>query len=97
LLFNVVKHAGSTVAFVEVVQQEGRIRVSIADEGAGFDPMQIRGEGGISGGFGLFSISERLSFLRGKMEIDSALGRGSRFVLTVPYVLESVPQDKSGD
>jgi signal transduction histidine kinase len=95
LLFNIVKHAGSDVAFVEVVQQEGWIRVSIADEGAGFDPSQIRGEGGSSGGFGLFSISERLGFLRGTMEIESALGHGSRFVLSVPCVSGSDPQDKS--
>jgi PAS domain S-box-containing protein len=95
LLFNVVKHAGSTVACVDVVQQGGCIQVSVSDDGIGFDPTQIRGEGGSSGGFGLFSISERLSFLRGKMEIDSALGRGSRFVLTVPYASESSPQDTS--
>jgi PAS domain S-box-containing protein len=93
LLFNVVKHAGSAVSFVDVVQREGWIRVSVSDEGAGFDPTQIRGEGGSSGGFGLFSISERLGFLGGKMEMDSALGRGSRFILTVPYSLESGTQE----
>ena len=95
LLFNVVKHAGSVVASVEVVQREGWIRVSVSDEGAGFDPTQIRGEGGSSGGFGLFSISERLGFLGGKMEIDSALSRGSRFVLTVPFCSESSTRTSS--
>jgi PAS domain S-box-containing protein len=85
LLFNVVKHAGVEVSSVDVVPREGWIQVSVSDEGAGFDPTQIRGEGGSSGGFGLFGISERLDFLGGRMEIDSALGRGSRFILTVPY------------
>jgi PAS domain S-box-containing protein len=84
LLFNVVKHAGSSEAEVEVVQQADSMRVSVSDQGSGFDSSQIRGEGGSSGGFGLFSISERLGFLGGEMEITSALGQGSCFILTVP-------------
>ncbi len=85
LLFNVVKHAGVKTAFVEVTQREGRVYVSIKDEGVGFDPMQLRAQGGTSGGFGLLSISERLSFLGGQITIESVPGRGSRFNLVLPY------------
>jgi len=35
-------------------------------------------------GFGLFSIRERLELLGGRLEIDSAPGRGSRFRLLAP-------------
>ncbi len=85
LLFNVVKHAGIKTARVAVSQREGRIYVSVEDEGVGFDPSQLRARGGSSGGFGLLSISERLSFLGGEITIDSAPGKGSRFNLVMPY------------
>lgn len=89
LLFNVVKHAGVKEASVVVIQREGRIEIAVSDEGAGFDPSQLRAQGGSAGGIGLFSICERLSLLGGKMEIDSAPGRGSRFRLVAP---ESAPE-----
>ena len=85
LLFNVVKHADVKTAQVEVTQRDCHIYVSISDKGVGFNPSGLRAEGGSSGGFGLFSISERLSFLGGRMEIDSAPGKGSRFDLAIPY------------
>jgi PAS domain S-box-containing protein len=85
VLFNVVKHSGVRTARVIVVQRMGRIHVSIEDEGAGFDTSRLRTEGGSSGGFGLFSISERIGFLGGQMEIQSAPGKGSRLNLMVPY------------
>jgi signal transduction histidine kinase len=84
LLFNVVKHAGVKTAQVGVIQRPNHIFVTISDEGVGFDPGQLRAEGGNSRGFGLFSISERLSYLGGRMLIDSARGQGSRFSLFIP-------------
>jgi CheY-like chemotaxis protein len=50
----------------------------------GFDPTALKMAGEDGGGFGLFSIRERLSLLGGRMDIDSAPGRGSRFILTAP-------------
>lgn len=38
----------------------------------------------LTGGFGLFSVRERLVLLGGSMEIQSAPGQGSRFILKVP-------------
>jgi DNA-binding NarL/FixJ family response regulator/anti-sigma regulatory factor (Ser/Thr protein kinase) len=84
LLFNVVKHAGVKSARVQVRRIAGRVRVIVADEGAGLDPAQLRAAGGPSAGFGLFSIRERLDLLGGRMDIDSDPGRGSRFTLVAP-------------
>jgi PAS domain S-box-containing protein len=86
LLFNTAKHAGVRTARVEVMQEAGRIRVLVEDEGRGFDPIQLTKEGAKSRGMGLFSIQERLSYLGGSMKIDSAPGRGSRFELTTPPI-----------
>jgi signal transduction histidine kinase len=90
ILFNVVKHSGVQTASVKVLQGEGLIDVSIEDKGAGFDTRRLRTEGGSSGGFGLFSISERIRFLGGQMEIQSAPGKGSRLNLVVPYKTSTV-------
>ena len=37
-LHNVVKHSGGTAARVEITYEDGQLRLSIADDGAGFDP-----------------------------------------------------------
>jgi PAS domain S-box-containing protein len=84
LLFNVVKHAGVRAASVTVNRPDGEILVTIEDKGSGFDPSEVRTDGDISGGMGLFGIAERLSYVGGRMEIDSAPGQGSRFKIIVP-------------
>jgi PAS domain S-box-containing protein len=84
LLFNVVKHANVKTANVGIVQSDDQIRLMIEDSGIGFDPNMPRHEGKGSGGFGLFSIRERIHLLGGRMEIDSASGQGSRFKLVLP-------------
>lgn len=83
LLFNVVKHAGVDAARVELRRNDDAIRMSVTDEGAGFDP---RPESALmtGSGFGLFSIRERLDSLGGGLEIDSAPGRGTRIALHAP-------------
>ncbi|MCE5326355.1 MAG: PAS domain-containing protein [Planctomycetaceae bacterium] len=84
LLFNVVKHAGTESADVNVTQFADSIRITVSDQGRGFDSKVIETRTGRTGGFGLFSIAERLGLLGGKMEVDSAPGRGSHFTLTAP-------------
>lgn len=84
LLFNVVKHAQVRAARVDIRQADDEIQITVADEGAGFDPDRLSGRREVSGGFGLFSIRDRLDLLGGRMEIHSAPGRGSRFTLVAP-------------
>jgi len=84
LLFNVVKHADTDAANVYVEAPDSFVRLTVSDNGKGFDPAHLRSSGGESGGFGLLSISERISLMGGTFEIESAPGRGSRFVLTTP-------------
>ncbi|MFP4145862.1 MAG: PAS domain S-box protein [Phycisphaeraceae bacterium] len=84
LLFNVVKHAGADRARVWVTSTANRLAIDVSDEGAGFDPAALETE--TIGGFGLFSIRERIKLLGGDMEIDSTPGQGSRFTLWVPQI-----------
>ena len=85
LLFNVVKHAGVKEARISfALDEDGQLRLVVRDEGRGFDPEAIRARGGTSGGFGLFTMQERLEALGGCMNIESRAGKGSCFTIWVP-------------
>ena len=86
LLFNVTKHAEIQEAEVQMsLTADHRIEIIVSDNGRGFDPAQTRAGRLTGDGFGLFSIRERLQLLGGRMEVDSAPGRGSRFRLSAPF------------
>lgn len=85
LLFNAGKYAGVSDVAVEVRVDDARLAVAVADEGQGFDVAQAQvGHGGGVGGFGLFSVRERLAALGGDMTVDSTPRRGTRITLEVP-------------
>jgi len=65
------------------IDQSG-LRITVGDEGAGFNPCQLKPPGE-EGGFGLFSVRERIELIGGRFDIDSAPAKGSRFILTVPH------------
>jgi PAS domain S-box-containing protein len=86
LLFNTVKHARVDRATLDLSSgADNTIRISVADQGIGFDPAKVH-DGARDGqvGWGLFSIRERLTLLGGRLDVDSAPGRGTRFHLIVP-------------
>lgn len=84
LLLNVVKHSKTHSVRVCLRTAEGLLQLVVSDDGIGFDPKLLLQAGEFGGGFGLFSITERLHLIGGRVEIDSAPGKGSRFVLHVP-------------
>jgi PAS domain S-box-containing protein len=96
LLFNTIKHAGVSQAQVAMRHSdESGLRITVRDSGAGFDPCRLKPAGDAGGGFGLFSIGERIGLLGGRFEIDSTPGKGSHFSLTVPFC--QAPATSVGD
>jgi PAS domain S-box-containing protein len=85
LLFNVIKHAGTSAATVRIGRTvDGRAWIVVSDKGVGFDPEILRGRERTVGGFGLFNLRERLDMLGGRLEVESAPGRGARFTIVGP-------------
>ena len=80
LLGNAARHSQATLVKVIVDMGEERVRVSVDDNGRGFDPDII--EQGNS--LGLKLIRERSEMLGGNFEMDSAVGKGSRITFVVP-------------
>jgi ligand-binding sensor domain-containing protein/signal transduction histidine kinase len=78
LLSNAARHAGASRVELEFVLEAGALRLSVADDGRGFDPAAE------SAGHGLHGLAERARALRGALEIDSARGGGTRVRLRVP-------------
>ncbi len=86
LLKNVSKHSQARNASVRVSVDESGIRAIVADDGRGFDLDDISSPGE-EGGFGLFSIRERVKSFNGSMQIESAPGKGTVVTVVLPSSL----------
>jgi len=91
LLFNVVKHARADRTKVSVRREENRIRISIQDDGVGFDFSKSQFSVNNLSGFGLFSMRERMEYFGGNFDVESKPGRGTRITLIMPLK----PQEES--
>lgn len=87
-LSNVVHHAGAGRAVVRIRREGDALRVTLEDDGRGFW-VRRDDRGHLSGGFGLSGIAERVRILRGRIEVDSAPGRGTRVEVAVPIAGEA--------
>jgi signal transduction histidine kinase len=84
LLANVVKHAGAGLVEVRLDCQGDEFQVIVTDDGRGFSPTEVAQRPTSEGSFGLFSIRERMADLGGRLDLDSAPGRGCTAVLRMP-------------
>jgi PAS domain S-box-containing protein len=86
LLFNAVKYAQTDrVTLALELDADDQLCITVTDQGVGFQPARLddRSSPG-QVGWGLFRIRERLTLLGGRMDIDSAPGRGTRVRLVAP-------------
>lgn len=82
LLNNAGKHAEAAHLSVRANYGEDSLRLTIEDDGQGFDPAAVRSSD--AGGFGLLNIRERIEDMGGTFTVESGPGQGSRFTLQVP-------------
>jgi PAS domain S-box-containing protein len=88
LLVNIVKHARASRASVAIEKVGAFIRITVEDNGIGFDHSKSRRISRSNGGFGLFSIRERLAYLGGKLNIESTLDTGTKITLVAPLQVD---------
>jgi signal transduction histidine kinase len=77
-LNNVAKYADASRATIELEQDDGRLRFTVRDDGAGFDV------GATAYGTGLQGMADRLDAIGGSIAVESAPGSGTIVVGTVP-------------
>ncbi len=107
LLTNAVKYsAADTQVFVDAATRGDRLHLSVRDQGMGLDEKELRsifhkfyrtkraeasGESGT--GIGLSIVEQIITHHGGRMEVTSAVGKGSCFTIVAPYVTQpGVPQ-----
>ena len=85
-LTNVTKHACATSVQVVLERQGTVLKVSVSDNGRGFERPQHEsgGEGFSAHGIGLLGMQERVSLLKGEFGCQSAPGQGTTLIMTIP-------------
>jgi signal transduction histidine kinase len=73
LMNNIMKHAAATEAIVQLIREEGRLSIMVEDNGKGFDTALLKNNTGM----GLTSIQSRVDYLKGRLDIHSAAGKGT--------------------
>ncbi|HEV7420227.1 MAG TPA: ATP-binding protein [Mycobacterium sp.] len=83
LLANIHKHARATVVTVRLRSRNGRVVLTVADDGTGFDPARID-QSVAEGHIGLGSLLVRFDATGGAIDIESKIGRGTLVTVTSP-------------
>jgi len=78
---NVIKHAEADKLSIQLVKDQDGVSVSIEDNGKGFNPESKHQNEGI----GLKNMRSRVALLKGTLEVDSIVGKGTSLVIYIPF------------
>jgi signal transduction histidine kinase len=90
-LSNAIKHGQATRAMVEVIEDDHTVRVTVRDNGEGFDQTVT------TSGFGLLGMRERAELLAGEITIESAPGEGATITAVLPVHRRPKPSSATGE
>jgi len=86
-LNNVHRHSGASEACITVECQEAEVRVTVSDNGKGFElPQQLSDFAG-QGKLGLTGMAERAQLVGGELEVISQIGKGTKIIVKAPTKL----------
>jgi signal transduction histidine kinase len=77
-LTNVAKYAEASSATLSLKHVDGHLTFSVRDDGQGFDPKEV------GYGTGLRGMADRMDAIGGRLEVDSAPGRGTTITGRLP-------------
>lgn len=86
---NALKHAGARTVAVSAARVPGAVQIVIADDGRGFEP-----SAGQTGN-GLANLQLRATQAGGALNVESAVGKGTRVTLSLPLA-DAEPPDRPG-
>jgi signal transduction histidine kinase len=86
---NARKHGGAKRVEVSIVRDDCGSRITVKDDGIGFDPLTISGKDAQQ--MGLQIMRERARSVKGDLEVQSNVGKGTSVTLCVP-----IDQTKQG-
>ncbi len=71
LLNNAVKHSGASTILAQVMRQQNNLTITVEDNGLGFNRETV------TQGAGLKNIQSRVDYLKGQLDIQTTLGKGT--------------------
>ena len=80
-LNNVLKHSRATRADLKISFGASAVQMAVSDNGTGFHVPNSPTEFAPNGHFGLLGVHERADLIGAKLEIESALGKGTRLMV----------------
>lgn len=83
---NSSRHAGARHANISIEHDDRELRVTVQDDGKGFEPSQEKG-------IGMLGMEERVARLGGTLQVNSERGRGTTISFDLPLskLLDAAP------
>ncbi len=89
-LTNCARHSRAKTIEVAIQESDSAVSVVVKDDGAGFDPAQVRGRG-----LGLTGMQERVKDVGGELSVLSRLSGGTELSARIPIAAEARPHEYS--
>lgn len=80
LINNVLKHAQANSCLVQLAFLNEHLSLTVEDDGKGFNPQ------GELTGMGLTNLKQRIDFMKGTLDLNSAEGEGTSVQISIPYL-----------
>lgn len=82
---NIIKYSKCKSVEVEIIYLPDSVKLTIYDDGIGFDiKKSLKNTDYTNSGFGIHSMIERARILKGKCNIESKIGKGTRIEILIP-------------
>ncbi|MDD4991421.1 MAG: PAS domain S-box protein [Paludibacter sp.] len=82
-LNNIAKHSKAKTVKVYLRSENNKIILEVIDNGVGFD----KNNSGRQDSYGMLGMKERAVLLKGNLEIESEIGKGSRVRVEIPHII----------
>ncbi len=83
-LNNVGRHSKAQKVDIRCYHQADRLMLKIQDDGVGFAAQNYFRDSQFTGGYGLFSMKERVEICKGSLAIESEPGKGTTIMAAIP-------------
>lgn len=94
VLNNIVKHGKATEIRVSLDYQATFIRLTICDNGIGFDPNKVMANSVELESTGLLNMAARAKLINADFSVTSAPGKGTEVVIAIPFKYRRLDQNE---
>lgn len=77
---NAIKHGDASEIWVKIEWLRKYVNILVKDNGKGFDKTSVKDQS-----FGIIGMKERIDLLKGNMEIQSGIGKGTTIFFKIPF------------